>query len=244
MRGLLVAPAAAAVLALTGCTAEPPAPAPPPKTSTGLEMLVSRASHTATLLPDGRALVAGGCAADGCEDNDRAQRSELFDPTRARFVEGPPMTVPRAGHTATALDDGRVLLTGGWPNEGRAPHASAEIFDQRTGAFAAVGSMTVARGAHTATRLPDGRVLIVGGVDGRRALTTVELFDPATDQFVPAADLPAPRATHGATLLAGGRVLVAGGQSGTGHGNSLVDTAVAFDPVAGRWTTVGRLSVP
>jgi hypothetical protein len=246
MDGRIVALAAAAALALSGCTERAPEkPATTaPAVSPGLDMLVSRASHTATLLPDGRALVAGGCAADGCEDNERAQRSELFDPARGRFVEGPAMTAPRAGHTATALDDGRVLLTGGYAGEGRGPHASAEIFDPRTGAFAAVGSMAVARGAHTATRLTDGRVLIVGGVDGRRALTTVELFDPATDGFARVADLPAPRATHGATLLAGGRVLVAGGQSGPGHGNSLVDTAYAYDPGADRWDAVGRLSVP
>lgn len=245
MRGRFVALTAVAALTLSGCTGDPapPAPAPPP-VSAGLEMLVSRASHTATLLPDGRALVAGGCAADGCEDNERAQRSELYDPARGRFVEGPALTVPRAGHTATALGDGRVLLTGGYGGEGRAPHASAEIFDPRTGAFAAVGRMAVARGAHTATRLTDGRVLIAGGVDGRRALSTVELFDPATDSFTAAADLPAPLATHGAALLADGRVLVAGGQAATGHGNSLVDTAFAYDLRVDRWTALGRLSVP
>jgi hypothetical protein len=244
-----IARLAAATVVLTACTSPTPAEAPPPPrtgatTAAGPEMLVSRASHTATLLPDGRALVAGGCATDGCEDIAGATRSEFFDPSRGVFVEGPDMTVPRAGHTATALTDGRVLLAGGYPSEGRPPHESAEVYDPARNAFAPTGPMAVRRGAHTATRLRDGRVLIVGGVSGSAALTTVELFDPATDAFTPKASLPAPRATHGAALLADGRVLVAGGQSGTGHGNSLVDTALVYDPVHDAWQAVGRLSVP
>ncbi len=248
-----IAVAAAVTVTLAGCTSAPDSsPAAPPgaapatggTSATGPEMVVSRASHTATLLPDGRVLVAGGCAADGCEDAERAIRSEFFDPARALFVAGPTMSTPRVGHTATALADGRVLLTGGWPGEGRLPHDTAEVFDPARDAFASTAKMAVRRGGHTATRLRDGSVLVVGGTSGSTALTTVELYAPASGAFRTVAPLPAPRATHGAALLADGRVLVVGGQSGVGHGNSLVDTALVYDPAADAWQEVGRLSVP
>jgi len=252
MRARIAAAATAAVtLALAGCTSTP-APDPAPgvasasgaTSASGTEMIVSRAAHTATLLPDGRVLVAGGCAADGCEDTERAARSEFYDPTRARFVAGPAMSTPRAGHTATALADGRVLLVGGYAGEGRAPLDTAEVFDPATDAFSVTAKPSVRRGAHTATRLRDGSVLIVGGTSGSVALTTVELYSPVQGTFRVVAPLPAPRATHGAALLADGRVLVVGGQSGVGHGNSLVDTAVVYDPARDAWQEVGRLSVP
>jgi hypothetical protein len=246
-----IAATAAVTLALAGCTSSPPEGTPdaPPATSatsaSGTEMVVSRASHTATLLPDGRVLVAGGCAADGCEDAERAIRAEFYDPARARFVEGPAMSTPRVSHTATALADGRVLLVGGWPGEGRLPLATAEVFDPATSAFGATAApMAARRGGHTATRLRDGSVLIVGGTSGSVALNSVELYSPVQRAFRTVAPLPAPRATHGAALLADGRVLVVGGQSGVGHGNSLVDTAVVYDPRRDAWQEVGRLSVP
>jgi hypothetical protein len=155
------------------------------------------------------------------------------------------MSTPRVGHTATALADGRVLLVGGWPGEGRLPLETAELFDPATNAFGpAAARMAARRGGHTATRLRDGSVLIVGGTSGSVALTTVELYSPVQGGFRAVAPLPAPRATHGAALLADGRVLVVGGQSGVGHGNSLVDTAFVYDPARDAWQEVGRLSVP
>jgi hypothetical protein len=149
------------------------------------------------------------------------------------------------GHTATALTDGRILLTGGWPEESRPPLRTAELFDPARGAFVAAGVLESRRGGHTATRLGDGRVLVAGGVDGVRALATVEVFDPATGRFRAAAPMPGPRATHGAALLADGRVLVVGGQAGVGHGRALLDTAALYDPATDSWREVaGRLAAP
>jgi len=237
------------VVLAAGCTGPQPRPAPPAPSSPvapgePLTMTIPRASHTATRLPDGRVLIAGGCSEQGCEGMDRAARADLYDPADRRFRAGPAMTVARAGHTATALRDGRVLITGGYGAEGRAPWSSAETYDPAKGAFVSAGSMVDGRGSHTATLLADGRVLVVGGVDGRGTLSTVELYDPATGRFTRAAPLPAPRATHGAALLADGRVLVAGGQSVPGHGNGLLDTALLYDPVANSWREAGRLAVP
>src|SRR4029453_3006792 len=89
-----------------------------------------------------------------------------------------PLAVPRTGHAATALADGRVLITGGRDGAG-AIVATAEVFDPANETSTAVGVLTVARIDHTATRLVDGRVLIAGGAGPTGALTSVEIFDPA-----------------------------------------------------------------
>jgi hypothetical protein len=237
------------MVVLAGCTANerpspPVQPVQPVSAGTAAELpplTVARASHTATRLPDGQVLIVGGCSLSGCEGT--LDSAELYQPAARRFVAGPVMLRPRAGHTATALPDGRVLVLGGYPAERSGPLASAEVYDPRRGEFVPAGIMSSGRGGHTATRLADGRVLIAGGIDGRSALSTAELFDPVTNTFRPAAALPAPRATHGAALLRDGRVLVAGGQSGVGHGNGLVDTAVLYDPASDTWTTAGPLPV-
>ena len=238
------------MLGIAACTAPSATPAPPdqpapgsPATPTGLEMTMPRASHTATTLPDGRVLIAGGCTTDGCGGTPEGGRSEFYDPTVGRFTPGPNMVQARGGHTATRLGDGRVLYAGGYPDEGRPPLRSLEMFDPTTNQFTQVGQMTSGRGSHTATLLRDGRVLLVGGVDSRQALSTAEVFDPATNRVTRAASLPGPRATHVAGLLADGRVLVAGGQTLPGHGRGIVGTAALFDPARNAWSAVGDLQV-
>jgi hypothetical protein len=203
-----------------------------------------RAAHTATVLPDGRVLIAGGCTLDGCGGTPAGGRTEIYDPRRQRFERGPAMVRARAGHTATALKDGRVLITGGYPDEGHPPMASIEVFDPASGRFTEVAAMAAGRGAHTATRLGDGRVLIVGGVSGRAALSSVEIFDPGTNRITAAAALPTAKATHGAARLTDGRVLVAGGQTGVGHGVALTESAFVYDPTSNRWKDVVGLSRP
>jgi hypothetical protein len=250
MRRFAIIVVAVVLVAASGCTADKRPAAQvsasprPVAVGSAIELpalTASRAGHTATLLADGRVLIVGGCSLDGCEG--MLAGAEFYEPTGRRFVAGPAMRQPRAGHTASPLPDGRVLVLGGYPAEGRGPLRQAEVFDPRSGGFAPAGEMASGRGAHTATRLADGRVLITGGVDGARALSAVELFDPATNTFRPAAPLPGPRATHGAALLRDGRVLIAGGQSGVGHGNALLDTAVVYDPAADIWTPTAPLTV-
>jgi len=240
---------AIAVAACTGPVDDPGGdrvrqPVAPPTAASGMTMMLPRAAHTATALLDGRALIAGGCTTDGCGGTPAGGRTELFDPGRRAFVPGPTLATPRGGHTATALLDGRVLIVGGYPDEGRPPLASAEIVDRAATAVVPSGSMGTRRGAHTATRLADGTVLVVGGVDGNRALSSVERFDPRTGVFVRVADLPGPRAVHGAVLLRDGRVLVVGGQAGSSHGVALLDSALVYDPARDVWHEAGRLPAP
>ena len=150
-------------------TSPPRPPAPTPAASTpdspdGPDGRGGRQIHTATLLADGRVLVAGGYDA-----NDAALASaELYDPKTGTFSPTGSMATARGRHTATLLSDGRVLIAGGgpasWTGAG-AYLASAELYDPKTGTFSPTGSMATARDGHTATLLADGRVLIAGGDD-------------------------------------------------------------------------------
>lgn len=200
-----------------------------------------RAAHTATLLADGRVLLVGGCATDGCARADVAPTSEFYLPGRG-FAAGPPLVEARSGHTATLLPDGRVLVVGGWAREGTPPLAAAEVYDPATGRFAPVGALREGRGGHAAAALPDGRVLIVGGwIGSRRANASAELFDPATNRFTPAAPLPAPRLGPLATPLADGSVLVVGGQD---ESRAPVAELALYDPATDRWRPAGTLATP
>ncbi len=136
-------------------------------------------------------------------------------------------------HTATLLQDGRVLVTGG-----RSPqdsvYDSAETYDPTTGKFRSAGSMAEGRQQHTATLLPDGRIFIVGGYwsDGHdyRVLSSTEMFDPATGQFSSTGSMGAPRYEHTATLLNDGQVLIAGGGDVGNSGGVGVSQAVLYQP--------------
>jgi len=192
-------------------------------------MLHARSGHTATLLPGGNVLMAGG----------GPKVAELYDPASGWFTATGSMVDFRSFQTATLLQDGRVLMTGGMV--GSQIQASAEIYDPKTGTFTATGSMASDRVDHTATLLPDGRVLIAGGDDGHEALSSAELFDPKTGNFTPTGSMGQARDLFTATLVSGGRVFVAGGSS-ISTANLAVDTpepslrsAELYDPTTGQF---------
>ena len=201
-------------------------------------MRMAREGHTATVLPDGTVMIAGGTGADG-----RAIRSvEIYDPARNTWTAAEAMNTARARHTATLLNDGRVLFTGGIDETTYLDHA--EVFDPRANTWFHVPALPdVRRASHTATLLPDGKVLVAGGIgfpaeeDLEDTLTfdTTEIFDPATETWSHGPTMSVGRQMHTATRLADGSVLFVGGLSDAG-GNS---SAERYDPRTRRLSPAG-----
>jgi hypothetical protein len=186
---------------------------------------------TATVLSDGRVLVAGGWG--GCCSTALmapTASAEIYDPNSGTFSPTGSMKTARGGSAATLLTDGRVLVTGG--SNGSIGVASAELFDPVTGTFTLTGSMTADREDHSSTLLADGRVLIAGGMHdpgsvacagaaciamvGTTDLTSAEIYDPNTGKFKATGSMATPRTTPMAVLLQDGHVLVAGGFTNQG----------------------------
>jgi hypothetical protein len=206
-------------------------------TPTG-SMADPRAGHTATLLNDGRVLVVGGI--DAGDGFDNLATAELYDPATGQFTPTGSLAQGRAHQTATLLDDGRVLIAGGYGG-GTLSLKSAEIYDPATGKFTATGSMTVARRDATATLLVDGRVLIAGGLDqyATSALASAEVYDPATGKFTATGSMAAARSGFGAMGLEDGRVLVVGGRDATG---AILESAEIYDPGTAKFSPAGSMT--
>ena len=206
--------------------------------SPAFRMNAERAAHTATRLPDGKVLIAGGFREEGTSEIAIAS-AETFKPETNTFVPTSDMNAPRNGHTATLLHNGKVLLAGGWNQQGRT--ATAELFDPQTGTFEYTGSLMAPRQGLTATLLKNGQVLIAGGDSARDTpQLTAELYDPATGTFTPTGDLRDGRFGHTATLLIDGRVLLIGGTSGN---DQILASAEIYDPKTGQFTSTSNATM-
>lgn len=197
--------------------------------------IASRIDSTATLLADGRVLVAGGRMRPNASLEVSAS-SELFDPATGTFTAGPAMTTPRIGDTATALQDGTVLLAGG--RDESHFFAAADLYSPRDNTTVRVENMQTARAFASATALPDGRVLILGGATGGPSIRSAELYDPLTQSFrLLAATTSEERIGASATRLQDGTVLIAGGAfiHCADDGCSATDSSELYDPVAERF---------
>jgi Galactose oxidase, central domain len=188
----------------------------------------ARAGHTATLLPNGMVLVAGGAEFMGYVGPFASGNAELYNPATGVWTVTGSLAFARDGHTATLLPNGKVLVAGG------AENSNTELYDPATGAWSPSGSNEIARIYHTATLLPNGMVLVAGGSSSGNS---AELYNPATGQWTPTGNLNTARYSHTATLLPSGQVLVAGG-FGT---NGFLASAELYDPATGQWTPTGSL---
>ncbi|HQY63098.1 MAG: hypothetical protein IPF92_10170 [Myxococcales bacterium] len=202
------------------------------------DLAVERSLHSATLLPSGRVLIAGGYSTSLGAD---LATSELYDPTTRTFAATGSLTTARRAHTATALDGGLVLVLGGDVsfNPPRVL-ASVERYEPSTGEWASLPSLSEPRSHHTASRLRDGRVLVVGSLDYSRdgvASSVVELCASDGASCRRAASLAVPRASHTASLLPDGRLLVAGGGARIFNDiKTLHASTELFDPLRDAWS--------
>jgi hypothetical protein len=210
---------------------------------------IARELHTATLLMNGKVLVAGGNRFSGYPTWLPATPiAELYDPASRSFTFTGSMQAARTQHTATLLADGRVLIVGG--STSVEALTSSEIYDPTAGSFVAAASLASPRSSHTATMLPSGKVLIVGGENAEGALASAELYDPTTNTFTSTGSMTTARSGHTATLLANGKVLIAGGASspafGIGQmyiGVASLPTAELYDPDTGTFSPTGTMTV-
>src|SRR5437868_7051110 len=191
-------------------------------------LATARNGHTATLLPNGKVLVAGGQ-----NGNSILTSAELYDPASGTWSATGSLATARAFHTATLLPNGKVLVAGGGNN-------SAELYDPASGTWSATGNLATARAFHTATLLLNGKVLIVAG-QGNSApfvLASAELYDPASGTWGATGNLAAARFGHTAALLPTGKVLGAGGE---GRFQTVLASAELYDPASGTWSATGSL---
>lgn len=201
-----------------------------------LGMAISRAAHTATLVRDGKVLIAGGF---GGGESAHAS-AELYNPASRSFELTGSMTVARQSHSATRLPDGKVLIVGGYDQESI---PTAELYDPEAGGFVATGSLTTARYGHSAILLKNGKVLIVGGVGTNWTfLDSAELYDPQSGTFSPAGRMTKLRVAHTATLLRNGLVLISGGSNGRHSAITIHQSAELYDPTTNRFTVTGNLN--
>ena len=190
---------------------------------------------SATLLPGGEVLVAGGEDANF----NLLSSAELYNPAAGTWSRTGSMTAPRSGQSATLLNNGQVLVAGG-----TGATAAAELYNPATGKFTPTGSMISAHGTNVGTLLPDGDVLVTG-----RAETFAELYHPATGQWSNAsAGLPVCLYNQGcrifstATLLGTGNVLVAGGLVGLISNPQTSAGAMLYHPGTNTWTSTGSMT--
>jgi len=202
----------------------------------------ARMYFTATLLNNGQVLVVGGTYR-GTFVQYGLTSAELYNPATGTFSTTGSLNTGRYGHSATLLNNGKVLIAGG-TNSTTGALSSAELYDPATGTFTVTGSSSCACG-YSATLLSNGMVLFTGGFSGGNAVATSELYNPTSGTFGLTGNLNVARAGPSSTLLGNGKVLVAGGVYYTGTSPNQVPhylaSAELYDPTSGTFTLTGSL---
>lgn len=201
----------------------------------GPPMLEPRSGHSATLLPNGKVLIAGGMR----RNQEFYRSAELYDPTTGKFQPTGEMNMARVGQRAVLLRSGKVLIAGGWV--GPECTNSVELYDPLSGKFTAIAKMTTRRGQPSATLLSDGDVLIAGGADhdAPGGIASAEVFHAATLAFEPVGSMHHGRISHTATLLGDGRVLIAGGR-----GEGVTASAELYDAKTKQFSETAKMLTP
>jgi MYXO-CTERM domain-containing protein len=203
----------------------------------------ARTYHTATLLSDGRILVAGGSAQVAPTSPIPNPDVEIYDP--AATCASPPtpgcastllsMQTPRAWHTATALAGGaQVLVVGGIVDVSGNATNLTELFDLNNPGgpafiLPAPPPLPSSRAQHSAVLLGDGRVIVAGGVPGgvSGALSSAEIYSPSGGGSWTATEMPETRSEFPLIRLNSGQALAIGG---------FVAATAWFDPASDAWS--------
>lgn len=208
---------------------------------TSAALAQARIHHTATLLQDGSVLIVGGQTAPESRQGSPSPSEEVVLASVERVADGKvgdaaSMSTPRAGHTATLLGDGHLLVVGGYDAR-LSPLDSAELYDPATRQWQSLPPLKLGRHGHSATLLDDGRVLVVGGQNRLgEPVSATEIWNPQADRWEAGAPLLAPVVAHSALRLANGDVLVAGGLT---LGFEPARKAMLWNHQTGQWLPAG-----
>lgn len=188
-------------------------------------MPVAGTSQVATVLSNGDVLNTGG---EATRYGLPARTVERFDIVRRAWSLEPNMHSARIGHTATLLQDGRVLVVGGLGHKLQ-PLASAELYDASRNVWTAASPLPGTRFSQSASLLPDGSVLIVGGIVNAVISRSTLIFRPDRGTWEPGPSTLYPHAQQDSLTLPDGRILLAGGYGGPPE---------IFDPKTRVWSAV------
>lgn len=199
-----------------------------------------RDGHTATLLPNGNVVIAGG------ENNNQVTAaSEVYSPTFDSWTVEGHLNVARSSASAVLLPNGEVLIAGGCVADCLgATTASAELYHSLSDTWTSTNAMETARVYFSMVRMHNGEILVAGGctsldANGCTGVTNkAEIYNPATGKWTATSSMTAARGNLTATLLPNGQVLVAGGINSTGDP---LGTAELYNPVTGKWTATGKM---
>lgn len=214
-------------------------------TRTG-RMAAARDGFTATLLPDGTVLAAGGG-----DPYAILASAEVYDPVTGTWSGTEPMSTLRDIHVAARLNDGRVLVAGGF--NGGGVLASAELYDAAAGTWTTTVSMATPRSFPVSTLLNDGRFLVAGGAGPAPGtlIATAEVYDPLAasastpdGRWTAAGSMSTPRLGATLTLLPDGTALAAGGRSGNHGAASVLASTELYDPGTGTWSARAGMRTP
>jgi uncharacterized repeat protein (TIGR03803 family) len=210
--------------------------------ATNSPLQVARWSHTATLLPNGLVLIAGGETTNRYDIPDSSFRgtasAELYDPSTGSSTLTSSMSEAHYSDIATLLPNGLVLVAGG-RNDGGGIVTHSELYDPAAKTWTDTGDMNQERSSFTATLLPNGNVLVIAGYSNSGDTSSAEIYDPVTEVWTNAAPLNYAADSQTATLLTNGLVLVAGGSY---NGNGGLTNSVLYNPANNTWTNTGPLN--
>lgn len=197
----------------------------------------ARYSETTAVLKDGEILFAGG-SGEGAQGLPKILTSTyIYDPVHDAWRRAGDLNTARVTAQAVALDDGKVLITGG------SGDTTSEVFDPASGRWSRAGSTNDSRSGAVVAALPGGRALAAGGCSGGQffgqtptSIGSAEIFEESAGAWRPTSPMPEARCTAAGFSLADGRVLVIGGFSVFGKPSQ---NAVLFDPKSASWSPAG-----